>query len=663
MFRVFFFVIVVSVFAQDWKHYTKQSEYRDLVLTENGTLWAAFEWGLQEYQNKTENIYMPGNNNLEAVDFVQLFDLPGGDIIAASKNGTLVRKSKNSKNFENISNSFVERKRNLLPGLGKRAEKILILPFEGALAFFDYEQKRSVITLTQIGTSSFEEYEIKRVAVRDDSIWVDLDAFVWKRHIDWKEIHRDNFLADPKSWEEVKDKKIPFNEKAKPAYTANAFGNFPLQMARIISLHGNNAIIWGVDNAADYFVRIRGNEWGYHFFANQSTFIDGQIDATSRALALLPDGNFAMGRWGAGLLLFNNNFPEAQRTHWFHSQTSNNKCPTEWRSGAWDGQTLIQGVVPAPNYSGYIFSYVSEDKYGLGFADYNGNATCAKSTQASSPVAFAIASRQRETGEWEIYATWKHSLDSKEGGVDFYLSPQNNFSPVLQEKWTLPFESPIIFAFDRKGVLWAASSSKIIYLDKSTDEWEWKEPSYIRGFGGGTITSLKTDAQNGLWIGTDGDGAYSFSQINGSPDSLRAKQYKIKDGLLNERIYDIAIDTIKGKVYFGHNLGVSVFSTALVRNASNYMQKDAPKPIAYPNPFRPGFHRHVTIDYINEKSSVYILDSSGKRVRLFRGQSLQGGAVTWDGRNENGKLVAPGVYHYVASDGKNTAKGKIILER
>ncbi|MCL2101580.1 MAG: hypothetical protein FWH22_07705, partial [Fibromonadales bacterium] len=215
-------------------------------------------------------------------------------------------------------------------------------------------------------------------------------------------------------------------------------------------------------------------------------------------------------------------------------------------------------------------------------------------------------------------------------------------------------------AFDSKGVLWTVSSSKIFYLDKNTDEW--KEPDYIRGFSGSIISGLETDAQNGLWISTLGDGAYSFSQKN-TPDSLIAKQYKIKDGLLNELVYGLAIDTIRGKVFFAHDLGISVFSTALVRSASGYMQKDAPKPIAYPNPFRPGLHRHVKIDYISDKSSVYILDSSGKRVRLFRGQDLRGGAVTWDGTNESGRLVAPGLYHYVASDGKSTAKGKIIVER
>jgi flagellar hook assembly protein FlgD len=93
------------------------------------------------------------------------------------------------------------------------------------------------------------------------------------------------------------------------------------------------------------------------------------------------------------------------------------------------------------------------------------------------------------------------------------------------------------------------------------------------------------------------------------------------------------------------------------------MQDGAPKTIAYPNPFRPREHSAVTIDNITEKSSVYILDSFGKRVRFFKGNDLKGGAAIWDGKNEGGKAVAPGVYHYIAAEGKSVVKGKIIVER
>jgi hypothetical protein len=661
MFRAFLLIIaVLFTYAKDWTHYTRQNEVRDVVLADNETLWAAFAWGLQErLANKTENSYMPGSNNLEVADFVQIFALPSGDIIAASRNGSLVRKNKNSKNFETISNSFAEKKRELLQGLGKRASNILILSFTGALAFFDYEQKYSIITLSQIGTSSLESFSIKRIAVEGDSLWIEFDRAIWKRKIEWDKIKEDRLLADPSSWK--KADKIP-EEKAKPSYVP-AQSHFPLESVRIISvLPGTGAIAWGNDDF-NSLSRMQNEQWGEVFLANAGKFSQDNKNWPAKSLVTHPNGNFAVGFWGAGLVTYDANFPVAGSTGWFHSTTSNNTCPTTYRDGVTDGWTIVYGVSTTPDFSGFLFSFFSGGNYGLGFVDNNLKAKCFKPTEASSATASSIIAKKNETGEWEIYVAWKRSLDSKDGGVDLYktISSKNseNFSPIWQNAWTLPFGSPIEFAFDSDGILWAISNSKIFYLSQN----EWKEPSYIRGFDGGVISALKTDAQNGLWIGTLGNGAYLFSKINNSSDSLTAKHFKIRNGLLSEMVYDIAIDTIKGKVYFAHDLGLSVYSTPIVRGASNYMQGDAPKPIAYPNPFRPKLHSAVTIDYISGKSVLYIFDSSGRRVRFFNTEELRGGAVAWDGKNEDGKLVAPGIYHYMAKDGKKTAKGKIMVER
>ena len=651
MFRIFLFIITVTLlFAKDWKHYTNQNTVYDVARSDNGTLWAAFKWGLQERSTNGQiTSYMPGSNGLEAANFVQLFALPGGDIIAASKSGILVRKNSNSKNFETISNSYVEKKRNVLECLGKRAENILILPFEDALAFFDYTQNRSVTTIWQIGENSLGNSDIKRIAVKNDTIWLDLGVAIWKRKIVWNEIHKDLLLTNPTSWE--KTNKMPPDEKkcAELNYTPGA-SNFPLENVNAISvLSGGSALAWG--NNYSLFSKMQNGQWSDAIWADQSGYGNDQKSYSTKSIAMLPNGDFAFGFWGAGLITYDKNF---KKTGWFHSTNSDNKCPTAFRGNNHDGWTIVQGITPTPDYSGYIFSYFSETHYGLGFADKNGKANCKNSEKASSGFASSIIARSGVNGEQEIYVAWKNTIDSKDGGVDFY-------SPEFAKKWNLSFGSPIDFAFDSKGVLWAVSSAKIFYLDKEKDEW--KEPSYIRGFDARMISALETDARNGLWIGTFGDGAYVFSQINNSPDSLTAKRLRIKDGLLNETIHDIAIDTIKGLVYFAHDLGLSIYSTALVRNALDYMQDDAPKPIAYPNPFRPELHNVLKIDYISENSSLYILDSSGKRVRFFKGNDLQGGMAIWDGRNESGKLVAPGLYYYVASYKKNIAKGKILVER
>lgn len=672
MFRILLFIIAISLaFADDWVHYSGYNTVYDVAEDKNKTLWAALNWGIQEKsQNNSVKSYPSGINGLYATDFVQIFALPGGDIIAVAKNGTIVKKNKTSNNFEVINTSFVEKKRNLETGLGKHKENILVLPFNGAIAFFDYEQNRSVITFTQIGNVIIGNNAIKRIAIKDDSIWVDLSGSVWKRTINWKEIYSDAYFADPTEWKKAPEG-IPFEEAQKPIYEANPLNNFNLHQVKNIAVNEDNAVVWGIEitkdnnSKLDYLIKIKGNEWGERFYANPSNFIyDGHVNTNLKTLVLQNDGSFATGRWGSGFLSFNNSFPVAQMNKWLHSTNPEYTCPTTFQN---DGkENLVTGVVAAPNSSGYIFSYISQDNYGLGFLSNNGNVYCPpKSSETLSPYGFSVITKENENGEWEIFVTWSDNMHSVTGGgVERYkVSNPNNFaqSLKLEKSYKISFGAPIDFVFDKNDVLWAVSSSKLFYLDANEDEW--KDPTYIRGFNSSLISALEKDAQNNLWVGTFDNGAYMLSQVNNYPDSLVAKHFNIKNGLLNEFIYDIAIDTIKGKVYFGHDLGLSIYSTALVRNSSSYMQEGSPKPIAYPNPFRPKIHSSLTIDFINDKAKVYILDSSGKRVKFFKGEQLRGGAVSWDGKNENGKLVAPGLYHYIASDGKEMTKGKIIIER
>lgn len=659
MFRIFFLIMALTVaFAKDWAHYSGHSDVRDVALAGDGTLWEVFAWGVQERIPKGHIIsYVPGNDGLESSDFVQVFALPNGNVIVASKDGTLSQKKKNSNKFETINFSFIEKKRNLEHGLGKLKDNILILPFNGALTFFDYSINRSVITILQIGSSSLDEHRIERVAVKDNNIWVKLGSFIWTRQINWKEIHKDNFLADPTTW--ALADKIPFDEEPKPSPSVHYSSlYFPMERVKTISLiSGESVLLWG--NSCEQFSRIKSKQDVSHFEANPSDYGNDQNSYLTKSLVMHPNGSFAVGMWGSGIITFGAN---NQKIEWFHSTNPSGSCLTGYRDG--EDYTITQGLALVPDFSGYVFSYISQNNYGFGFLDNNSNSLqCVKTSEASSSAAYSVIVLENNIGEWEIYVAWRSNMSSKDGGVDFYKTNPKNFSPILQKKWALPFGSPIDFAVDSKGILWAVSISKIFYLDKKNSEWEWKEPDYIRGFSSSAISSLETDARNGLWIGTIGDGAYFLSQTNNSPDSLTAKQFKVKEGLLNEIVYDIAIDTIKGNVYFGHEFGFSVYSTALVRSGAGYMQSGAPKTIVYPNPFRPSLHNTLTIDYISEKSSVYILDSFGKRVRFFSGSDLKGGAVRWDGTNESGRLVAPGLYHYIAADGKKTVKGKILVER
>lgn len=84
----------------------------------------------------------------------------------------------------------------------------------------------------------------------------------------------------------------------------------------------------------------------------------------------------------------------------------------------------------------------------------------------------------------------------------------------------------------------------------------------------------------------------------------------------------------------------------------------------FPNPS----NNQVQIKYsLSENSfvSVYIYDVHGKLIRKLYASETQAGQqiITWDGTNDTGDKVQPGVYIYSARINEKTSSGKIILSR
>jgi hypothetical protein len=185
----------------------------------------------------------------------------------------------------------------------------------------------------------------------------------------------------------------------------------------------------------------------------------------------------------------------------------------------------------------------------------------------------------------------------------------------------------------------------------------------LQGFPGGEFTALEIDLHGNLWIGTRGRGAFLASIVNGHPYTLSFVSYTTRQGLLSNTVLDIAISAQAGMVWFAHDIGISSLSTPLVRDASSY-QKTASLPIkVYPNPFRPGKHTQVIFEHISDKSVLKLFDAGGNVVRSFEGAILIGGRLVWDGKNNNGEYLAPGLYHWVAALGKYSEHGRLLVIR
>ena len=82
----------------------------------------------------------------------------------------------------------------------------------------------------------------------------------------------------------------------------------------------------------------------------------------------------------------------------------------------------------------------------------------------------------------------------------------------------------------------------------------------------------------------------------------------------------------------------------------------------FPNPFNPT----TTVQFSLPRASrvtLNIYDSLGKHVRtLVSGDYLVGThTAVWDGTNDQGKILASGVYFYTLSTGQHKSQKKLLL--
>jgi len=90
--------------------------------------------------------------------------------------------------------------------------------------------------------------------------------------------------------------------------------------------------------------------------------------------------------------------------------------------------------------------------------------------------------------------------------------------------------------------------------------------------------------------------------------------------------------------------------------------------IVRPNPFTPnndGFNDQVEFDYAGlglRNPSLQIFDANG--ISIWSSNGAAAGRFTWNGRNNNGREVIPGVYLYTLRDqGNNVASGYVVVAR
>ena len=138
-----------------------------------------------------------------------------------------------------------------------------------------------------------------------------------------------------------------------------------------------------------------------------------------------------------------------------------------------------------------------------------------------------------------------------------------------------------------------------------------------------------------------------------------SRKYGIDNGLPSLVFYDLSVDPSTGQVWVPTDRGVAVLESS---SQPPIAREDLSIVVPYPNPFRPQ-HAFVIFNKLPSNSTLRIHDPSGTVVRTFRPSDLLGNEAQWDGKNESGKKVAPGVYLFSVVSGSKVQRGKVIVAR
>jgi len=118
----------------------------------------------------------------------------------------------------------------------------------------------------------------------------------------------------------------------------------------------------------------------------------------------------------------------------------------------------------------------------------------------------------------------------------------------------------------------------------------------------------------------------------------------------------------------GQSIAMSVMDQSLVLDVKSKQNENMPAAFALyanvPNPFNPS----TTIKYDLPRQAevkLEIFDMLGRRVRTLVNQHQTAGrhAIAWDGRNEQGQVVASGVYIYQLRAVPSTSSGQAFTQR
>lgn len=448
------------------------------------------------------------------------------------------------------------------------------------------------------------------------------------------------------------------------------YGKFRLKGAYELQMMPHGGVI--AASVEGDFAFNAGPEWSgtMDAWVDGPTKVGNSSDASAhglRELSVLADGTVFYHIWGLGFFLYS----DWGQNRFYSGYTSDEPCLDVYYGSIHSPYAV--GTTRAPDNSGFLATVVDSLGYGLIYVKSNGEMTCASrvgSTNLSGPIA---AKYDEDTREWVVFVgTRKSDGKASDGGLDVlrFAAPNTTggyITDVKVESYYGYSTTPVDMVFDAKSeYLWIVTTSALEYWDEDMkpEKDSLKIPFATNGLTGAEYTSIDVDVRGNLWVGTSGQGIYRLTPQNLNPDTLQVKHFTARNGLLNDDVMDVVVDSVLGAVWTAHPNGVTSYRRSDLRSAAGNMTDDAKLDVkVYPNPFRMHEQSFVVFDNVAEDAFISIYNAGGNLVRSLHGDALHGGRAEWDGKDKRGKEVTPGVYHYVVKTSSKAKKGKLIVVR
>lgn len=698
------FICVASIFAADsWQSLSKPLPIRSAVSYQDGVLLAT-DGGIRYRTPSADRIYT-SKDGLETTVFYSLVS-SDGNVYAVSEYGMVASLAKGASRWKVLNRSFINNRVRAVPDMAVTAGNYLVIGFENRIAFFNISRQSSILTIDRIGKISLRDEIPQKIWINGDSLYVALGGNRYARKMDWTNLEKDIHLVNPDSWvkagiykevlsssgvvlngKTLKDSILYKEDKVRIRwsisrssssgylvgpdvilyYDGSTYENLTFSMMlHVGEVYEMRPLPSGGVMMATYnglFASHDGDGWSEDtplIDDGRSNILDAE-GSRMKVMSLTSDGYVLYHIWGEGFLLYSNYGKKLKRKF---SAADNSLCMDKYL----DNYTVSIATTVAPDSLGFLTTTASSDGYSLIYISLDGKMSCL-SHVGKSPFAGPIAAQAVEDGNlWDVYVGFRDAANAAtDGGFErlTVVPPSKNSGRLaLKSKVScggLDDSAPVDMALDKKSkTLWIVSNNILGYYEIGGDTI--RQPSSTKGLRGAEYSSVEVDVHGNVWLGTVNQGAYRLSRVKQSNDTLAVDHFVEKDGLLKDKISDIAIDPVLGMAWFSHENGVTIYRRNDLRNAEAMMTDSAGADVkVYPNPFRTKLYSHVTIDNIEEGVPVSIFNRGGSLIRYFSGPDVLGGRVDWDGRDKNGQLVVPGVYYYVVKGLSKVKKGKIII--